>query len=474
MKKLLIGRFAELEKLELLTKSVKSEFVAVYGRRRVGKTFLIRQAFRDQFTFQFTGIANVNMSIQLAQFHAALLRQSNSMTWSPELPSDWFKALEQLIEYIELIDQSAKSPKRKVIFLDELPWMDTQNSRFRSALEHFWNSWASARTDILLIGCGSAAAWMTKHLIKSTGGLHNRITEHIKLMPFSLSETELLLKENGIVEDRYQTLLFYMVFGGIPFYLEKIVAGKSAMQNINQLCFQENAPFQLEYDILYASLFNKHERHVSIVEALATKNKGLSRKEITQKTQLTDGGGLSRILNDLEQSNFIRKYKIFGKKEYVYQLIDQYSLFYLRFIKHVDKTDDLFWTNKIDTPAFYAWAGNAFEKACLLHIPQIKAALGISGIQTTVSTWQADDAQIDLVIDRKDHVINICEIKFSMHKFSIDKKYADVLSRKLSSFKEKTKTKKALFLTMITSYGAANKNYWGMVQNHLQMNDLFA
>ncbi len=468
----LIGRKEEIKKMHRYLTSRKSEFVAVYGRRRVGKTFLVRKAYQNKFAFQLTGLANVSMKYQLSQFHAALSKHALAVNWTPEPATDWFIAFRQLSDYLERLPHQKN---KKVIFLDELPWLDTHNSKFISGLEHFWNSWASARDDIVLIVCGSAASWMLKNLIKNRGGLHNRLTDRIKLEPFELAETEAFLQSKNAVYNRYQTLLLYMVFGGIPFYLDFISSEKSAMQNINDLCFHADAPFRLEYESLYASLFKKHERHVSIIEALASKGKGLTRNEIIKQTKLSDGGGLTRILRELEESNFIRKYKTFGKKqkEGLYQLVDLYSLFYLRFIKQADPDDEHFWLNMIETPTFFAWSGYAFEMICLHHITQIKKALGISGIQTAVSTWRSKTAQIDLVIDRKDQVINLCEMKFSINPFTIDKKYAANLRNKMGSFREETQTDKALFLTFISTYGLQENQYSGMVRNSLEMDILF-
>ncbi len=467
----LIGRKKEVKKLKSYLNSRKSEFVAIYGRRRVGKTFLIRKAYEGKISFQLTGLANVTKKEQLSQFHSALHKYAASINWEPEHAKDWFVAFRQLSEFLEKLPLDQK----KVVFLDELPWLDTHNSKFISGLEHFWNSWASARDDIVLIVCGSAASWMLKHLIKNRGGLHNRITDRIKLSPFNLKETEEFLHDLNAIYDRYQTLIIYMALGGIPYYLDFINAEKSAMQNINDLCFLPDAPFRLEYESLFASLFKKHERHVATIEALAKKGKGLTRKEIIQQTKFTDGGGLTRILKELEESNFIRRYKAFGKKqnEGLYQLVDLYSLFYLKFIKNSDDDDESLWLNAIDTPSFFNWAGYAFEMVCLHHTLQIKKALGISGIQTSVSSWQSAEAQIDLLIDRKDRVINVCEMKFSVNTYKIDKKYSENLRNKLSNFKESSKTKKALFLTMITTYGIDPNKYAGMVRNSLEMTILF-
>ena len=467
----IIGREKEVQILKSRHGSRKSEFIAIYGRRRVGKTYLVRETFNNQFSFHLTGIANVGMKQQLIQFYAELKKYNvNNINWTP--PEDWFTAFRQLIELIE----SIKTEDKKVIFLDELPWLDTRGSKFLSGLEHFWNSWASARKDILLIVCGSAASWMIKNLLNNKGGLHNRVTARIKLEPFNLAETEQFLESNGLVYDRYQLILLYMVFGGIPFYLEQAIPGKSAIQNIDSLCFDKNAPFRNEYENLYASLFKKSERHIAVVEALSSKNKGLSRDEIAKISGQSAGGGLTKVLKELEESSFIRSYRAFGrkKKNHLYQLVDFYSLFYLNFIQYSDPDDELFWVNAIESPTFRSWSGYAFEMVCLHHVKQIKKALGISGVQTSVSTWNVPDAQIDLLIDRKDHVINICEMKFSINPFSINKKYAENLRNKLGIFRAQSRTKKALFLTMITTYGIESNKYSGMVQNDLDMDVLFA
>lgn len=465
-----IGRQREIQKLNELWQKDRSEFVAVYGRRRVGKTFLIRNTFRDRISFLVTGLASASKVQQLGNFHAELLKRSGGRDLGKPA-KDWFIAFRQLIELLE----SQGETQKKVIFLDELPWLDTRNSGFLSALEHFWNHWASARPDILLIVCGSAASWMLNNVIHNRGGLHNRITERIRLEPFTLRECEEYFKEKNAIFDRYQLLQLYMVFGGIPFYLDRVDPTMSATQNINRLCFGGDSFFRQEFDSLYASLFNRAEKHSAIVEALAAKNKGLTREELIHHTQLPNAGSTTRIISELEESNFIRVYRPFGKsiKNSLYQLVDLYSLFYLKFIREADPDDDQFWLNMSESPAIRAWSGYAFEMVCLHHIREIKEALGISGVQTSVSTWRTGEAQIDLLIDRRDHVINLCEMKFSLDVFSIDKNYAGALRQKIAGFAAETKTKKALALTFITTYGLARNQYAGLVQKELTMEALF-
>lgn len=466
----LIGREKEIKRLENYSNSRKSEFIAVYGRRRVGKTYLVREVFKDDFAFQMTGLNQATLQDQLSQFYAAL--NKSFPTNAPiKPPKDWLSAFNQLITILEQQPTTGK----KIIFIDELPWLDTPKSKFLMGLEYFWNSWASARRDVLLIVCGSAASWMIKNLLNNKGGLHNRITGRIKLEPFTLYETEAFLKYKGLVMDKYQIVLMYMTLGGIPFYLDNIEAGLSITQNINALCFEKNAPLRDEYENLYASLFKRADRHKAVVEALATKKKGLTRGEIAKMTQLSNGGSLSRILNELEESTFIRYYQPFRKKakQTLYQLIDPYSLFYLNFIKNSSPDDQNFWINMNETPLYRAWSGYAFEMVCLHHIPQIKKALGISGVLTSVASWYNEAAQIDLLIDRKDQVINLCEMKFSIHPFTITKQYAENLRNKIGTFRTVSKTNKAVFLTMITTYGLSQNKYSYLAQNSLTMDILF-
>ncbi|MFK7932561.1 MAG: ATP-binding protein [Saprospiraceae bacterium] len=474
MSKRLIGRKAEIEILQEAYNSDKSEFVAVYGRRRVGKTFLIKELFSASYTFYFTGIANVGAARQRANFSAYLSR------FFPEgadenVPNDWFAAFQLLIKYLEKSDA-----KKKIIFIDELPWLDTSRSDFIPALDNFWNGWATHRDDVLLIACGSATSWMINSLINNTGGLHNRVTKRIHLQPFTLQEVELFLQHKGSDFERYEIVQLYMALGGIPFYLEAINVQKSIPQNIDHLFFSENGLLRTEFQNLFRSLFYKHERHVAVIEALAQKAKGLTRKELATVTKLTNGGRFTKILNELEQCGFIKKYQPFGKKQKgsLYQLIDQYSLFFLKFVRDSKAVGEGVWLAKFEQPTYRSWSGYAFENVCLYHIKNIKKHLGIGSVYTEISAWRsqqtAKGAQIDLVLDRRDRVINLCEIKFSENEFSIQKAYAENLKNKVAAFKQETKTKKACFLTFLTTFGLkTNKYSRQLVKNELTMDALF-
>lgn len=474
-----IGRKKELERVEALKNSHKSEFIAVYGRRRVGKTMLIRHAFNNDFAFYTTAVLNVKMSQQLFSFHSALMKAQGKSTEGNDIPKNWFIAFQRLTTYLETLD----TPK-KVIFLDELPWFDTAKSSFLQALDHFWNSWASARADIILVVCGSAASWMISKLINHKGGLHNRVTARIQLEPFNLREAEEMLQLKNPVITRYQVIQLYMVMGGVPFYLEAVQGGKSPMQNIEEICFSRDGLLRTEFENLFRALFNDAEKHIAIVKAIATKSKGLTRSEIIKTAKLSVGSGTTRLLNELEQSGFIRKYRPFNKKKRnsLYQLIDFYTLFYLRFIANTSPYDENNWINAMDTPAYKSWSGYAFEQVCLYHVSFIKQALGISGVVTHTFAWKSKDnksenkkaAQIDLVIDRRDGVINLCEIKFSTSTYTITKSYASILQNKIEVFRLETGTKKAIHLAMITTYNIKQNNWASqLVQNSLDMNIFF-
>lgn len=473
MAKNIIGRKQEIKIFESIIHSKQAEFVAVYGRRRVGKTFLIKEYFHHKFDFYLTGTASQDTAYQLGNFHDALSTYSSTHYDHP--PATWQEAFQRLRAHCEQIEANRKT----IIFLDELPWLDTKRSDFVAGLEYFWNSWASAQNNLILIGCGSAASWMINELINNTGGLHNRVTRPIKLLPFTLSETESLLQADHHVLDRYQMLQIYMATGGIPYYLKLLEPYKSAAQNINDLCFGPTAPLRSEFNKLFKSLFSKSSTHQIIVETLSRKSSGMTRQEIVIKGKLKTGGSLTKTMEELEESGFIQVVQplLNKKRQTIYRLSDFYSLFYLRFIKESNPSDDNFWTNMIDSPAVRAWQGYAFEQVCIQHIPQIKKALGISGIQSTAASWKSKGtkkgAQIDMVIDRRDQVINICEMKYAIAPYRITKTYADTLRNKVGVFKTETKTRKALHLTMLTTFGVERNQYYHTAQQHLDMAILF-
>lgn len=471
----MIGREKEIKVLMDAFQADESKFIAVYGRRRIGKTYLIRETFSHRFAFQHAGAANGNLRQQLFEFTASM-KEAGFTDFKK--PVSWLEAFEILKD---LIRQS--SEKKKIIFLDELSWMDTPKSDFMVALESFWNGWASNRKDILLIVCSSSTSWILNHVIHNKGGLYNRLSAQIHLEPFTLSECEKMVQTMHIVFTRQQILLCYMIMGGVPFYWSLLKRGLSFSQNIDEIFFSENAPLKNEFEYLYASIFKKPDDHIKIIEALSDKKFGLTRDEIISKTKLTNSGALTKKLEELEECGFIRKYNAFGskKKNAIYQIIDCFTLFYYSFAKR--KPDDPhFWSNQINTPAINTWQGLAFERVCLLHIKQLKNTLGISGVLTQVNSWyctrDADEgiygSQIDLMIVRRDQVINICEMKYSEYDYTVTEKDVQSMKRKIQDFQYVTKCKYAIHPTLITTNGISENAYAYEFQNIITLDDLFA
>jgi len=470
----MIGRSTESKRLQEAFESQHSEFVVVYGRRRVGKTFLVRETFDYKFTFQHTGHSAGKMPEQLLYFRESLI--DAGYVDCPMLKT-WHEAFRHLQKFLE-----SRPEPRKTVFIDELPFMATRKSGCVAALEHFWNGWATARRDILLVVCGSAASWLLKKIIGDRGGLHNRVTKKIHLSPFSLAECEQMSEEMKLGYSRKQIAECYMAIGGIPYYWSFLQKGLSVQQNMDQLFFAEDAGLRTEYDELYRALFDSPEPYIRIVETLGRNGGGLTRDEIARKAKLSPCGTFTRYLDDLEKCGFIMRYRQFGAdvKGALYRLTDNYTLFYFQFIAENVDGDPCFWTNSLEAPFRRTWTGLAYERLCFKHLAQIKGALGIAGVRTSVSSWhhQADEtypkgAQIDLLIDRADGIINMCEMKFCDGAFAIDKGYAKALADKKQTFKAVTGTKKGVHLTFVTVDGVVHNSYWGDVQSEVTLDDLF-
>lgn len=457
---MIIGRKEEIDKLNRAYNSEYSEFVAVYGRRRIGKTFLIRETFKGKFTFQYTGINNIPNKEQLHEFYQSLFRQGLPDGSKP--PKTWFDAF-HLLE--DLISESKE--ERKIIFIDELPWMDSTNSRFIPAFEHFWNGWASARKDILLVICGSATSWIINKIFRNIGGLYNRVTYKIRLQQFSLSECEELAHYHKLPLTRNMILEGYMIMGGVPYYWTKLEPTKSMGQNINDLFFKEVGELHNEFDFIYASMFKSPEKYVKVVEALSGKKSGLTRDEIITKGKLDSSGQLSRILEDLIECGFVRKYCHFDKRlrDAIYQLVDCYTLFYYQFVRMAHGTDEEYWMRTMQTPAYNTWCGLAFERVCLLHTHQIKVALGISGIMANLFSWHVkkndehQGVQIDLLIDRADNVVNVCEMKYAPKGYSMNDSDLKSINTKLGILEMYLPRQKFAQAVLVTSNGVIRNKY---------------
>ncbi len=483
MKENIIGREQEIEKLENYISSRKSEFIAIYGRRRVGKTFLVKELFENRFAFRVTGKDNVITKEQLASFSFAL----NDQLGIEADVTNWPEAFRLLQKALEKMPDGTK-----IIFFDELPWFDTYASNFISALEHFWNDWAFYRSDIKLIACGSATTWMLNQVINSRGGLHNRITHNILLSPFKLHEVEEYFKSQGFYYERPEIIECYMAMGGVAYYLSLFETNKSVAQNIQQLCFTRGGELTEEFERLFNSLFKKADNHLAIITALKNNGKGMTRLDLLDATGLANNGRFSQILKELEQCDFIRSYTPFGKskKDMMYQLIDPFCLFYFKFMHNKGAFLDNHWVKMQTTAEYESWCGHAFEIVCLHHINEIVKALGIDGCINTPCSWsyspttkvladeEADEdlkhgTQIDLLIDRSDRSISICEMKYCNGEYEISKAYDAHLVHRLKVFKKVTKTTKTLIPTFVTPHGLYNNMYARKINRQVTGNDLF-
>ena len=473
----IIGRKGEMAELQRCFDSDRSELVIVYGRRRVGKTFLVDQFFQETYDFTFVGGHKLSQRIQLRNFAKALKQMTGERTMRKF--ADWFDAFDGLEEYLS----SLPTDRKKVVFIDEMPWIDSLRSSFIEAFENFWNGWAARRKDILFIASGSATSWMIDKLVENQGGLHARITCQIYLRPFTLSETEQYLQRQGCLWDRFQMAQCYMFFGGIPFYLSLLDTKESLAQNVDRLCFARGGALRLEFDELYNALFIHADKYVDIVRLLAERRSGMTSSEIAKATSI-DGKRMSKMLSNLERCDFLMKFRYYGKKnnDIIYKLTDFYTLFYIKYIEpNMDLYDEQWWQHHATSHSVESWQGLTFELLCLMHIRQIRLALNIGGVATEVSTWfdQADKkkavrgSQIDLIIERADRIIHLCEMKFSQGEFRIAADYEERLRNRMELFKEKTKNKKALVHTFVTTFGVANGKYSSLVHSEVTLDGLF-
>ena len=472
---MILGREKELDILKEAALDDRSRFIAVYGRRRIGKTFLIREAFGYRFTFQHAGLSDGGIREQIFAFESSIKDAGGTFS---DKAKNWLEAFEDLKELIRLSRE-----ERKIIFIDELSWMDTQNSDLIVALENFWNGWASARKDIVLIVSASATSWMINKVIHNKGGLYNRLTDRIGLGSFTLAECEKYVKACKLSLNRDQILQYYMIFGGVPYYWTFLRKGLSIPQNVDRILFDKEAPLKDEFEHLYSSIFRYPETYIRIIKTLGCKKVGMTREELISASGIPNSGNLSKKLEELESCGFIRKYTSYGKKSKaaVYQLIDHFTLFYYQFMEK-GVTDPNFWSGQINTSKINSWQGLAYERVVLRHIFQIKKKLGISGIHSEEFSWySAPDkdkglpgTQIDLLIARKDRVINLCEAKYSSSEYMVTKKDDEIMRRKIAVFAQVTGTRDAIFPILITNVGVIDNSYAMNFQSVIISDDLFA
>ncbi len=471
-----IGRKKEQEVLQKALDSGEAEMVSVIGRRRTGKTFLIKTFYKDHIAFEVTGIKDQSEEVQIKNFMRSVNRIGKNLK-KIATPKTWLDAFFALTDRLEELAITEKY----VVFLDELPWLATPQARFIGALSWFWNSWA-VNQNIVVVICGSSASWMIQKIVKDTGGLHNRITRRLYIKPFTLAETELYFKSRHINLNRYHILQIFMAMGGIPHYLKEVDGGKSATQNIDDICFSETGILYDEFSNLFTSLFDDSFNHIAIIRALAKTKQGLDRDTLIKTAKVPNGGTVTNVLEELQQSGFIEAYSPFGKKikDKLYRLTDEYTLFYLQFIENQDKSEAGTWELLSQTQEYKTWSGYAFEGICIKHLPQIRKALSIGGVYSLASSFlkkgtkTEKGTQIDLVLDRNDQTINLFEMKFYNKSFTVSKEYAQNLQNKKNVFEETTKTRKLLFLTLVSTFGIThNEHSLGLIDQVVTLDDLF-
>ena len=474
---MLINREKEIDALKKRYDSDKAEFIAIYGRRRVGKIYLVDEVFKEQITFRHAGLSPVsgmNTKDQLNHFYQSL--KTNGLMKAKK-PKNWLEAFYLLQEYLT----SKRNGNKLVIFIDEIQWMDTKKSDFITGLESFWNNWACFKNDIMLIVCGSSTSWVLDKLINNHGGLYGRLTEWFKLEQFSLLECEKYLINNNHEISRYDIIQTYMAIGGIPYYLDMLNQKLSFAENIDNLFFSKNAKLKDEFDRIFTSIFVDSEKVKTIIRSIASKKRGLTRSEIIDMTKLPSNGELSSILKSLENGDFITKYSSYkeSKKVEYYKLVDPFCLFYLHFVDNKLINNEHYWSNIINTPSINVWEGLSFENVCFNHIKQIKFALGIGGISTNEYMWSKkgdldqNGTQIDLIIERKDNIINMCEIKFYSDDFVVDKGYHELLIRRKNLLFESINKKTSVHNTLITTFGLKHNMYSSDFINVITIKDLF-
>jgi AAA+ ATPase superfamily predicted ATPase len=475
-----IGREKEIDILEEALTSNRAEMIAVYGRRRIGKTYLIEQFYKKSNikTISLIGQSGATMQTQLDNAKHRLFEQHGIDVSKAKNWTDIFNAIK--------IYHQERPKKHFVLFIDELPWIATPKSGFIGALSYGWNSYFEEHTNVTFVLCGSAASWMIKKIVNEKGGLHQRLTRQIPLYPFSLKESEAYLKQQGFhYLSRKEIVDIYIVLGGVAQYLSFLNPQKSISENINQLCFSIGGELTREFQTLFVALFGKKGIHQQIVKYLGSVKKRLFLvDEISKKFDIKIEQ-LYITLDELEMAGFITKYTMYGRKkrDARYSLTDPFSAFYLKWISKTTQQDLLenenYWQFIVGSQNWISWAGNSFESVCHKHILPIKKALGISGVHTQTYYWQeigtenTKGTQIDMLIQRADKTVMVIEIKYYNQPFSISKSYATNLKHKIESFREKDKKNNSLMLVMLTTYGVKKNSYSNMINKEIIMDSLF-
>lgn len=472
----MVGREVYTDRMQEILHIKKSSFVAVTGRRRIGKTYIIDEVYKDHICLRVTGIQNGSQLVQITNFIQKLAEYSSFPIVS--IPKNWQEAFMLLKAYLKTLPKG----KKQVIFFDELPWISTNRSGFNQILAHLWNDYISKEKHFILVICGSATSWISQKILNDRGGFHNRVSLHLSLKPFTLNETRLFLESKNIQLTESSISELYMTMGGIPYYLDNIQKGESPSQSIARMCFSTTGILRHEYVNLYRSLFDNATLHEAVVKALAKTQSGLTRVDIIKQSKIDAGGPFTRCMEDLLVSGFVIENIPFGKKKQgsIYKLADEYSVFYHKFIEPNKNMHENEWQKVSASQQYKIWQGLAFETLCQKHLPELKAILGISGVKTTQANFRHkgdksnEDFQIDIVIDRMDQVINLCECKYYGSEYTISNEYANKLLRRKTLFIEETKTKKSVFNTLISNTDVMDNEYkLQAIDSIIYLHDIF-
>ena len=493
----MIGRKKEIKLLNEICDLEESSLVAIYGRRRIGKTYLVNHMFKkyrqDCLFFEFTGAYDGDKRGQIDNFIDQVYE------WFYVEPSFEIKSWSDAFRFLKrTIDKEIKkrdSNEKVIVFLDEVPWIDRSNKGgFLSALGYFWNTWCEPRENVVLILCGSNSSWIRDKILKNArGSLYQRVTHQISMYPFDLKETKAyLLEQKGFMIDNKTVTDIYMIFGGVAKYLSFLNPNESSAENIDRVFFSIHGSMYREYDELFSSLFaDKSDYYKSVIELLCTRRSGFSLSDISKAFNEKLGGKLRLAIAELEECGFIKGLSKYGNsvRGVNYMIVDPYILFHHKWIKGFSRNDiatlpNNYWLHKSSSQSYAVWSGYAFEIVVMVNIRLYLNAIGRLGFFSGVYHWQhmakSEDeqgAQIDMVVNYGNNIFDILECKYYNSEYVISKEYAKNIKNKLSMFKKYglySKQKSELRLVFLTSYGVKmNAEAHSLNISRVCLDDLF-
>jgi AAA+ ATPase superfamily predicted ATPase len=427
-----IGRKVEIAQLTALIDLPRPSIAVIYGRRRVGKSELIRHVTQGKNVLSFEGLEGQPKHKQIKNFLFQLSAQSNIREKNI---SDWPDAL--------ILLRTLTQDGQWIIILDEFQWMANYQNELVSVIKMIWEKYLSQNPDLTLILCGSIASFMKSKVLKSSA-LYGRTDYELNLHELNLSEISEFFPGKGSDE----VIDTAMLVGGIPKYLELISEYPSLYDALEPLAFSQDGFFKTEYDRLFASHFGKKPIFMKIIQTLATNPYGLTTGKLAKEMQVASGGTLCHQLDDLESAGFLHSIIPFDKPEgsklRKYILMDAYVRFYHSIIRGSMKETtppNTQFHAIMSSPRYAAWAGMAFEFLCMRHHKEISRILGFHGIPYTAGpffqrkTLDTPGVQIDLLFERSDKILVLCEMKYLLA--SVPGDIIDQVNRKVSALQEK-------------------------------------